>query len=112
MLRAAIKERGIDHLCAKTGQEAHRDMQLDIEQRGQEHEYDPLMSCYWMIMNRGMEIGGLYMLRNNEDGSQRCPVCEASKHKTDDQTTEYVEGFWTNGPADVVLKECQERGLI
>jgi hypothetical protein len=102
-LRAALKERGVDHLGAKTGEQAIADMSADFD--GREREYDPLMDCHWMITNRALESGGLYLMGAKEDGSQYCPVCEAEAHGVPVDS-------WINGAADAGLAHCRELGLV
>lgn len=103
-LRLAIANRGIDHLVAKDGEAAITNEIAKLS--GETGSYDPLMACHWMITNRALEFGGLYLMFPKEDGSQHCPVCEALLHSDGD------EGYWIDGPADVALRECKERGLI
>jgi hypothetical protein len=102
-LRNAIKERGIDHLGAKTGEQVIEEMKADLE--GQKRPYDPLLDCHWMITCRAMELGGLYLMTQKEDGSNYCPICEVIAHGGD-------EDHWINGPADAALEECRKRGLV
>lgn len=109
-IRAAIKERGIDHLGAKTGEKAVEDIKTQIE--GRPTDYDPLMSCNWMIHSKALEMGGLYLMTAKEDGTPHCPICEAIAHKPDDAEVQWVEDYWIKGPVDAALKECQDRGLV
>jgi hypothetical protein len=109
-LRAAIKERGIDHLVARTGKEAAENMKADLE--GRERDYDPLMDCHWMITSRAVEHGGLYLMAPKEDGTEYCPICEALLHKPDDISVEQAEKYWIDGPADAALGLCREKGLV
>ena len=103
-IRNAISERGLEHLGAKSGEEACADAVAQLQ--GEETPFDPLAACNWMIMNRGLEIGGLYLMTGDY-----CPVCEAIKH-TDHMSPEELELYWINGPADAVLETAREMGLV
>lgn len=111
-LRAAIKARGIDHIGAKNSVEAHANMVAELE--GQSSNYDPLMSCHWMITNQALRMGGLYLMTQKEDGSEYCPICEALLHMTPSEgtTKEQQEKSWIDGPADAALEECRKLGLV
>lgn len=102
-LRQALKDRGLDHLGAKNAQEAIVAMATDLEGRGAENEYDPLMSCNWMIMSQGLEMCGLSLIGLREDGTPHCPICEAGRS--------WMRS-WIDGPADAALEECKVRGLL
>lgn len=112
MLRAALKERGIDHLGAKTGHEVIEDMKTELA--GGDTDFDPLMCCNYMIWNRGLELGGLYLMGQKDDGSEYCPICEALDHMEPPpgETREYCERLWIDGPADAALNECRRCGLV
>lgn len=103
-LRTAIKNRGLDHLGAKTTEQLHADMVDQL--RGSQTDYDPLMDCYWMISNRAIEMGGLYMMTVKENGEHYCPVCEAIEKGGQ------TEQYWIDGPADAALKHAQKKGLV
>lgn len=108
-LREAIATRGLDHLGAKSGEEAISDAVATLE--GEDTAFDPLMSCNWMIHNRALEIGGLYLISLKQDGTHYCPICEAIEH-ADDMTVQELETYWINGPADSVLETAREMGLV
>lgn len=59
-LKAAIAERGLSHLIAKSGQEAMaREIRaLENKQEGP-RDYDPLMSAHWQIAENALRCGGL-----------------------------------------------------
>jgi hypothetical protein len=103
-LRKAIADRGLDHLGAKTGEQASADAVAQIE--GRETEYDPLMSCHWMIATESLKMGGVYMMFQKEDGTEYCPICEALSHNCG------TEKNWIDGPADAVLAHCRELKLV
>jgi hypothetical protein len=103
-LRQALKDRGIDHLGAKTGEEAFQNITDQLD--GTKTEYDPLMDCNMMIWSAGIEMGGLYLMDKKEDGSSHCPICEAVQNDCGD------EKYWIDGPADAALSHCRELRLV
>jgi hypothetical protein len=102
-LRAALDDRGIGTIGAKSGEEAHENVMTELE--GGQAPYDPLMSCNMMIWSNGLRAGGLYLMGQKEDGSAYCPICEAVAHGHGD------DAYWINSPADAALEECRKRGL-
>lgn len=102
-LRAAIEVRGLSHLIAKSGEQAFANIKAELE--GEASPYDPLMDCNWMIINRALAYGGLYLMGTKENGEQYCPVCEAVANGAE-------EKFWIDGPADAVLEHCRGKGLV
>jgi hypothetical protein len=102
-LRQAIRDRGLYHLVAKSGEAAADN--IKAEAQGLPHDYDPLMDCNMMIMSAGLKDGGLRLLTPKEDGSHYCPVCEAEAHGV-------PVGDWINGPADCALQLAREKGLV
>lgn len=111
-LRAAIKDRGIDHLGAKSGKEAVEDALTEL--RGGEQDFDPAMACNNMIWSQGLKMGGLYLMGTKDDGSEYCPICEALDKMSPPpgSTREDCERWWIDGPADAALEECRRRGLV
>lgn len=102
-IRDALKKRGIDHLGAKNSEEAIAAIVTDLEGRGAENEFDPLMGCNNMIFAEGLKRCGLRLMQSKEDGTQYCPICESMK--------EY-ELWWIEGPAEAMLTEAKEKGLV
>jgi hypothetical protein len=111
-LRTALRERGIDHLGAKSGKEAADDAVTELQ--GGDPEYDPTMACNNMIWSQGLKMGGLYLMSQKEDGSEYCPICEAIAHMQppSGMTKEEQERSWIDGPADAALAESRRRGLV
>lgn len=109
-IRAKIKELGLDHLGAKSGEQAHADMVAQAN--GEETAFDPLMTVNHMITSKALEHGGLYLMGVKEDGSHYCPICEALAHKPDDVDLDKAEQYWIEGPTNAVLKMAQEGGHV
>lgn len=101
-LKKAIDDRGLGHLVG-TSHDAHRKIVTELEGRGAENDLDPLLVCNNMIWAEGLKVCGLELMSPKEDGSERCPICEVMRHILDE---------WINGPADAVLKDAQEKGLV
>lgn len=75
-LKGEIKSHGVVDFIAKDGAEALSQVvgQLKGEQQTKRN-YDPLMAAHWMIVNRALECGGLYLMTGDY-----CPLCEVKKH--------------------------------
>ena len=102
-LREALKERGLEKFGAKTSEDAFRNLVTDLEVRGIENDFDPLMGCNNMIAIEALGRIGLELLRPDESGKPPCPICMCCK---------LHEDWWIYGPADAMLKEAQDKGLI
>lgn len=102
-LRKAIDDRGLGSFGAKSPEEAKRSIVTELEGRGAENDFDPLLTCNNMIWAEGLKRCGLVLMTPNEDGSERCPICEAQK--------QYGE-WWIQGPADAMLREARQKKLV
>lgn len=102
-LRKALADRGLERFGAKTGQEAVRALVTELEGRGDENDFDPLMACNNMIFAEGLKRCGLVLMQVKEDGTHYCPICESQR--------QYGE-WWINGAADAMLEEAKKRGLV
>lgn len=85
MCRKAIDDRGVSGLIAKDGKTAVDDAVADLqgEPDPKNERFDPLMSMHWHWTNHALRNGGLYLMGENEDGSNDghyCPICEFEKH--------------------------------
>jgi len=104
-LRAAIKERGLDHFVSGSGKElAERtvgalggDDSVDV--------FDPLMSANIMIVGNAMNAAGFGILGNDKSGNEICPICYGEKHDPD-------VGKWISYAADGCLEYAQEMGFV
>ena len=98
-LRARLDELGIGHLGAKSGEDAMKNIVTELEGRGAENDYDPLMDCNNMIFSQGLKVVGLGLMGQTEG----CPICESVKLYEED---------WINGPAQAAFAYCQAHGLV
>lgn len=96
-LRGEIQSRRMWHLVPENGEEANQAL-ID-------GQFDPLISATHIIMSSAIGYGGLAVTNNNDDGSERCPVC-------------YGMGFnseWEEcivQAADSVMLYAREQGFI
>jgi len=98
-LKAKLDELGIGHLGAKTGEDAMKNIVTELEGRGAENDYDPLMDCNNMISSQGLRVVGLSLMA----AEAVCPICEAVK---------LFENDWIEGPAQAALSVAKEKGLV
>ncbi len=100
-LRQAIADRGLEHLGAKSGRDAMRNIITELEGREAENDFDPLMTAHNMIWNMSLEVCGLELMAGDEQ--QQCPICNALQK---------YEAWWIEGPANAVKTLAQEKGLV
>jgi hypothetical protein len=105
MLRKAIDDRGLTRFVAKSGKEAFQNTINELDGKEGPEDYDPLMSCNWMIMAEAIRIGGVEVLSSPDT---ICPICKIREHNLDPE----VWKDWIDGPADAALDECKKRGLL
>lgn len=111
-LRAAIETRGMGHLIAANGRDAHARAVAELHGRAESSDYDPLMAAHNMILSHAMDWLGLGLGLFTGD---YCPVCELLKvyppipeghrYKTNDE-------YLIDGPADAQLAICRDMKLI
>lgn len=120
-LRAAIDERGLSHLVARSGKEAtdrivaqlehsveHRESLRDAMRKQDEAaSFDPLLGANFAIFSNALEAGGLYLMTPDEQGQPRCPLCELAKHVNPVAVDE-----WLRLSADGALEKARELGLV
>jgi len=112
-LRAAIEARGMGHLIAKSGEQAM--MRVEEELIGQEtkHTFDPLMASHNMVLERALGCLGLGILAPNEDGTDKCPVCELLVlPDAKGRDREGLERHYSDELADFQLEYCRKEGLV
>jgi len=108
MIRTEIEKHGLTEFVSKSGEEAmERSPALTDPTTGIP---DPLMLVTIMLTERAVMAGGSSMLMPKEDGTERCPCCEALAHTEGDRKE--VEVFWTEGPVLGVVDYFVELGII
>lgn len=85
MLRNEVEAQGMYHLVSGNSEIASMKLagELAGETAGKEESkdtFDPLMRCWFMIMNRTLEIAGVAAL-HAEFG---CPICRFNEARTED----------------------------
>lgn len=112
-LRAAIADRGIEHLVARSGAAlVARVMDDEAGKPG----FDPLFFAHNQIVGNAMSLVGLSLMAPNEDGSERCPLCylqslhEATCSEADCKWT--YEQTWIPGAAGEAFTEAVRHGLV
>lgn len=115
ILRKAIDDRGMGHLISRSGEECVRRLVA-----GSEHPskttFDPLMGSHNQIIARSLNECGFEIMIQNDDGSDRCPICFLDmKHKencVESGCTWTYEDSWIQGAANDALIEAKRLGLI
>jgi hypothetical protein len=111
-LREAIRERGLYRFVAKSGPEVMGKMVAD---HGEAENFEPLMGAHNAILSQIMRIGGIDVMMDNPDGTERCPICYANaKHKEfcTDPVCTYSYDHFIERAADDALAEATRRGLV
>lgn len=81
MLRDNIKKEGIYDWVAQSGEVAAAQLKDQIARKeSTKVNYDPLMSCHNMMMERAIEMAGLAVM-TEEFG---CPICVFNNFRTED----------------------------
>jgi hypothetical protein len=109
---AAVKDRNMWSLVSANAETAVENIKADIE--GDAAAFDPLLACNFMVMNRALEMGGLYLM-----GGDYCPICEAMKHqdglkdeKGETWDAARIETHWIDGPANLAMSIARDKGLL
>lgn len=106
-LRDAIEERKLDHLVAKSGEEAAERMKAELEGTAGVSNFDPLMSAHTMIVGNALNALGPALLMGDY-----CPLCEIEKTAKAEGIEDLTATGWITGAADGVLTHCQKHGLM
>lgn len=108
-LKTAIESRGLGHLIASNGREAHARTVADLKGESDLSDYDPLMSAHWEIVSAATEYVGLALYNGDA-----CPVCEVLKvYPPIPEGHRYAsnESYFIDGPADAALEFCRAQGI-
>jgi len=115
-LKDAIRERGLQQLVASSSEEGFAKQVEQLESSTVTRTtFDPLMGAHYAILGRALEVAGLSLMLQNEDGSDRCPLCylqaEHDKHCTTEGCGHSFEP-WIGYAADDMRKEAVRLGLM
>lgn len=113
-LKEAIRVRGLYKFVSKSGTEAVQRLA-----RGDEHPEetpDPLMDANMRITMMALDQGGVTLMAPNDDGSERCPLCEVERCGVKaDGHPEQGPGWasiWINECCDQIRNEFVEHGAL
>lgn len=102
-LKDAIEIRSLSHLVSKNEEDAAARIQKELDGKHSLDNYDPLLNAYWMLMQKAVEMGGIYMMSNDNI----CPLCEVRNNLG------LLEDIrWINGCCDSILVFCEENNLV
>lgn len=65
------------------------------------------MGAHNAITSAAIQDGGVYLLGEDENGNQYCPLCEVEKHMG-----EVAAKDWISGSTDDQLKICKKNNLL
>lgn len=74
-LREKIRERGLYGLVATSGEQAAAQMVSQVQDGASKANFDPLMGAHNAIVSNALYVAGLPLMMQNDDGSDRCPLC-------------------------------------
>lgn len=96
-LRAEIQSRGMWHLVSATKEDAIQSLM--------NNRFDPLIIANDIIAKSATGYGGSAVVDNNDDGSERCPVCYGMGFNSE------WEGCIVQA-ADATMLYAREQGLV
>jgi hypothetical protein len=110
-LKAAIEQRGMLHLVAKSGEAASKQLAAQLSGGVSADNYDPLMAANFAIWKQSLSSFGLGMM--SEDAP--CPLCFKTEIETscsDPNCNKQTGEMWIEFAADEQLAYCREKGLV
>jgi len=111
-LRAAIVERGLDGLIAKSAEEAASRTMAELEAGPSRTTFDPLMYAHNAILSNVLDLAGLPVMMDNEDGTDRCPLCYMISHCRCGRGDGCEFNTWIHRAADDARECALELGLV
>lgn len=110
-LKQAIADRGLDHLCAKTGEAAMEKVVADLE--GRQVPFDPLLGSSTAIFNNALQAVGLVLLNADpETGKPPCPLCYLIANCQCRLGDSCDIHRWIDHASDAALDHARELGLV
>lgn len=100
-LRRAVKDSGMDHLVAQSGEAAAESLVRQLKGNSDNRDFDPLMGANWAIMaayTRDVGLAGMF--------SDVCPLCEVERSKAG------LAENWINGAVEDQLSAARSIGLM
>jgi hypothetical protein len=114
-LRLSIRDRGLDQFVSTSGSVLADRMAKGIDGDDTKARFDPLMGAHNAIVSNAMGFVGLALMVQNEDGSDRCPICFLDKdHKEKCQRLGCTDTFeeWIDKAADEQLSLAKRLNLV
>jgi hypothetical protein len=108
-LRSEIDTRGLSVLVPSDGANAAERFAKGVEGDDTIGTFDPLMYAHMAILSHATELIGIAALMDNEDGSERCPLCflnDYHEHTCTGCDRPRVNGF-TSPPDDWIVKAAE-----
>lgn len=114
-LKQAIDDRGLKTFVSQSGEQAVTRAMNELEGAANPKSFDPLMTAHLAIVGRALEIAGLHLMVDNEDGTDRCPLCFLqANHDATCKQEGCTHSFepWIGLAADDMLTHAKELGLV
>lgn len=111
-LRAAIDERGLSKLVAPNGEVAARRAVAELSECVTKENFDPLLFAHNGIVRGAIAAAGLAVMLNNEDGTERCPICFCIEHCLCDLGEGCHFKHWIESAANVTAERAAELDLV
>jgi hypothetical protein len=90
-LKDAIKDRGLWAMVSKSGIAAAQRMKKELDGTGDPKvDHDPLLNAYFAIITNAMRVGGSYLLGQDIEGQEYCPLCELGTHLGNNHVIEWI----------------------
>ncbi len=74
-LKDAVDARGLSAFVADDGSAVIDRVVAESESGPSKTTFEPLMAAHMAIVSNVLRIAGLEAMANNEDGTDRCPLC-------------------------------------
>ena len=111
-LRQTIEDRGLSALVADSGKKAAANLASEVVDGRTIDNFDPLMAAHNAILGNVVKLTGLAVMVNNEDGSERCPLCYLNQRSADSWEKERAGGAMIGAPYRCGDDRCGEEHLF
>lgn len=74
-LKTAINDAGLEQFVTKSGAVVVAKMTSEAESGLNRTNFEPLMGAHNSIVSNALSLAGLAVMQDNEDGTERCPLC-------------------------------------
>lgn len=105
-LKDLIREAGLYKYVAESGEDLAKrlDREFTIP--------DPLFSCHNNLTAFALKNGGLYLMGQDENGNDYCPMCECKKAGIDGKLNEALDEQWMKSEVNAAKNWYIEKGLL